>query len=280
MTTSSQSSVTSRAAAPPPPSQRPVGDGGPGALSELLAAAVGQTRRDDPIGSRTGGPAGNARLTAWTGLILLVFFLAETATLVSVGSLITVHILIGAFLVPLILLKTVTTGWRIARYYVGSADYRQAGPPPLLLRLLGPIVVLTSLAIVGSGLALIALGHAAYTPIFTVGGFSVSPLTIHQASFIAWAAATVVHLLARTVPAIKLVRREPRHAHVPGARLRACTIVGAVTVGVVVGLLVLHLSGDWTQHNSSSSQVHGRFPGTRGLSTSGLLTRTGLTGRG
>jgi hypothetical protein len=251
MTPSSPSSVASR-------------DDTPEALNELLATAAGRAQRHDPIGPRTGGPAGNALLTAWTGLILLVFFLAETATLISVGTLITVHILIGAFLVPLVLLKTATTGWRIARYYVGSADYRQAGPPPLLLRLLGPIVVLTSLAIVGSGLALIALGQSAFTPIFTVAGFRVSALTIHQASFIAWAAVTVVHLLARTVPAIKLARREPHDTQVPGAGLRTFALVSTVVLGVAVALLVVHLSGDWTHHAHQAFGRHKRLPQPRG----------------
>ena len=49
---------------------------------------------------RTGGPAGNARLTAWTGLVLLVLFLVEGVTLLSLDSLVGVHILIGAALVP------------------------------------------------------------------------------------------------------------------------------------------------------------------------------------
>jgi hypothetical protein len=259
MTPASLPSITSRGDAPAAALQQPIVAGAPQALNELLATASGQTQRDDPISPTTGGPAGNARLTAWAGLILLVFFLAETATLVSVGALITVHILIGAFLVPLVLLKTATTGWRIARYYVGSADYRKAGPPPLLLRLLGPIVVLTSLAIVGSGLALIALGQSANTPIFAIAGFRVSPLTIHQASFIAWSVATVVHLLARTVPAIKLARGEPRHAPVPGAAWRTFALAVAVVVGVAVALFVLHLSGAWTQHHGFHS--HGGFRG-------------------
>jgi hypothetical protein len=259
MTPGSPTPVTSRDEALSAALREPIVAGAPHALNELFATAAGQTQREDPTSPRTGGPAGNARLTAWTGLILLVFFLAETATLVSVGALITVHILIGAFLVPLVLLKTATTGWRIARYYVGSADYRQAGPPPLLLRLLGPIVVFTSLAIVGSGLALIALGHSAYTPIFTVGGFSVSALTVHQASFIAWSVTTVVHLLARTVPAIKLARGEPDHAPVPGAGWRTLALVAAVVVGVAVALLVLHLSGGWTHHHGF--HPNGRFRG-------------------
>ena len=60
--------------------------------------------------------------------------------MLSLHSMLSAHILIGAVLVPLVLLKTATTGWRILRYYVGSKAYRIAGPPPLLLRVLGPLV--------------------------------------------------------------------------------------------------------------------------------------------
>lgn len=228
-------------------------------LNDLLAAAAGTAHRDDPVLPKTGGPAGNARLTAWAGLILLALFLAETATLLSVGHFITAHILIGAFLVPLVMLKTATTGWRIARYYLGSADYRQAGPPPTLLRLLGPLVVLTGLAVLGSGLALIALGKSTFSPILTVGGFSINALTIHQASFVAWLVVTGLHVLGRTVPAVKVAMgAEPHGGRMPGAASRAVVLLVTMVIGVAVSLLVLHGSGDWTHHRVDRFRHHDR----------------------
>ena len=41
---------------------------------------------------RTGGPAGNAALTAWTGLTLLVLSVAELLTLFNVTGLISWHV--------------------------------------------------------------------------------------------------------------------------------------------------------------------------------------------
>lgn len=76
------------------------------ALSEVVSTGLGTAHRDDPVSGRTGGPAGNARLTAWTGLLLLAAFGAECATLLGLRQLIGVHILVGAFLVPPALLKT------------------------------------------------------------------------------------------------------------------------------------------------------------------------------
>lgn len=218
-------------------------------MNDLLATAAGTAHRDDPVLPRTGGPAGNARLTAWTGLLLLVFFLAESATLISVGHFITLHILIGAFLIPLVLLKTATTGWRIARYYRGSADYRQAGPPPMVLRLLGPLVVLSGLAVLGSGLSLIALGRSTFSPIVTIAGFSINALTIHQASFAVWLVATGLHVLARTMPAVKVAMAGKAHRHaVPGVAARAVVLIATLVAGVAVSVLVLHVAGGWTDH--------------------------------
>jgi hypothetical protein len=52
-------------------------------VADTLYSAIGRIHRDDPIDPSTGGPAGNARLTAWTGLLLLVLSLAELVTLLD-----------------------------------------------------------------------------------------------------------------------------------------------------------------------------------------------------
>lgn len=204
--------------------------------------------REDPVLPRTGGPAGNAQLTAWVGLLLMVLSLAELATLLSVTRLISWHIVIGVLLVPPALVKTATTGWRILRYYNGAAPYRQAGPPPLLLRLLGPLVVLGTLAVLGSGLALIALGPAAsFAPLLTAAGQRISPYTIHQASFVAWGAATGLHVLARTVPAARLATSRLRGARLAGTTARTLTVLATLVTAAIVATVVFGLAGSW-QH--------------------------------
>jgi hypothetical protein len=226
------------------------------ALQEVLDTALGARHRDDPVTPVTGGPAGNAQLTAWAGLLLLVLFLVECFTLLSLHLMLSLHILLGAALVPLVLLKTATTGWRILRYYVGSSDYRQGGPPPAVLRFLGPFVVLTGLAVFGTGLALIALGGSTFTTIVSIAGFRINALTLHQASFAAWAVVTGLHALARTVPAVQLAAgATPRQQRPPGATWRAAILVLTIAVGVGTGLLVLHLAGDWT-HGSADAFHH------------------------
>ena len=125
---------------------------------EAFDEALGRTARTDPVLGVTGGPAGNARLTAWAGVLLLALFAAELVTLADVHGFISWHLVIGALLIPPALLKTATTGWRILRYYTGREPYRVAGPPPLLLRVLGPLVVAATLAVLGTGLLLVVLG--------------------------------------------------------------------------------------------------------------------------
>jgi hypothetical protein len=227
------------------------------ALQDVLDTALGARHRDDPVAPVTGGPAGNARLTAWAGLLLLVLFVVECFTLLSLHQMLSLHILLGAALIPLVLLKTGTTGWRIARYYAGSSDYLQGGPPPVLLRLLGPLVVVTGLAVLGTGLALIALGASTFSTIVSVAGFRVDALTVHQASFAAWLVVTALHALARTVPAAQLAAgTTPRRHRSPGATWRGGILVLTIAVGVGTGLLVLHLSGDWTNGNADAFRHH------------------------
>jgi hypothetical protein len=218
----------------------------PDAVADVLATATGAAHRRDPVSPRHGGPAGNARLTAWLGLVLLALSLAELVTLVSLGSLIGPHIVIGALLVPPTLAKTATTGWRIARYYAGDGRYRAAGPPPLLLRVLGPLVVLGGLAVLGSGLALVAVGGAAHDAIVTVMGFRVDAVTVHQACFAVWAVAVGAHVLVRAVPAWQLATGRAGPRALPGRRARALALGTVAAAAAVAGGVVLTFAGFWT----------------------------------
>lgn len=73
--------------------------------ADVLAEATGRRRRSDAVVPGGGGPAGNARLTAATGLVLLALFLAELVTLLDVSGLIGWHVAIGVLLVPPALLR-------------------------------------------------------------------------------------------------------------------------------------------------------------------------------
>jgi hypothetical protein len=220
------------------------------AAVDFAKQAVGRSHRDDVVLSPGGGPAGNARLTAWTGLLLLVLFAAELVTLLDVGGLISWHIVIGVLLIPPALVKTASTGWRIMRYYAGSRPYREAGPPPLLLRLLGPLVVVFTLAVLGSGLALVFVGpDGGRRVLFAPGGYDVSLLMIHKATFVAWGLVTGLHTLGRLIPAVQLtVLGRPGQRRIPGRHQRLAALAVAVLSGVLAAVLVLSVAGAWRTH--------------------------------
>lgn len=105
--------------------------GTPTPIVAVVETALGRAHRRDPVTGSTRGPAGNARLTAWLGLALLVLSVAELATLLDVRGLIIWHIALGAILIPPSLVKTVSTGWRVVRYYIsggGPASTYNADP--------------------------------------------------------------------------------------------------------------------------------------------------------
>lgn len=221
----------------------------PTPIADTLNEAAGKRHRADPVIGSSGGPAGNARLTAWTGLLLLVLILAELVTVLDVRGLISWHIVVGTLLVPVALLKTTSTSWRVIRYYTGHRPYQVAGPPPAPLRLLGPLVVITTLGLLGSGLALIALGpDSGRRPFLTVLGFSLDTLTVHKALFIAFMVVTGLHLLARLVPAVTLVSgRVHRVTSVPGGSRRVATLSLVLIAAAITATLVLGASGAWKQ---------------------------------
>src|ERR1700719_865897 len=107
-------------------------------------------------------PDGNERLTAAAGLVLLILTLIELGTIVfGLHQFLSLHVFVGFVLIPAVLLKLASTGWRFARYYSRSDAYRAHGPPKLGMRLLAPLFVAATVALFGSGVAMGLLhGHA------------------------------------------------------------------------------------------------------------------------
>jgi hypothetical protein len=108
--------------------------------------------------TRRADPAGNERLTAMTGAVLLVLFVAECLTLLNIGNLLTLHVFLGMLLLGPVGLKIGSTLWRFTRYYTGSAAYVRRGPPAPLQRVTGPFVMLTTVAVLGTGIMLVVEG--------------------------------------------------------------------------------------------------------------------------
>jgi hypothetical protein len=201
------------------------------------AGALGTSRTR--TATRTGGVAGNARLTGAVAVALLVLLAAEGVTIPFIGQLLGPHMFIGLLLVPPVLLKLASTGYRFARYYTDDDPYVRKGPPPLALRVLAPGVVLTTLAVFGTGIALLFTGPPSDTLKFA-----------HKLSFIAWVALIALHVLGHLLELPRLAsadwrRHGPPEARLAGAGLRASALTAAILVGVVLGFLALSVGKPW-----------------------------------
>jgi len=127
----------------------------------LIATAISAVR---PISS--GRPpthstdvAANERLTALNGALLFVLLAAMAITVLFIRPLLPVHYLVGILLIPPVALKLFSTGYRFVRYYRSDAAFRLAGAPPLLLRfVVAPALVVSTVAVFGTGLELWAFG--------------------------------------------------------------------------------------------------------------------------
>jgi len=190
----------------------------------------------------TGRADGNERLTALTGAVLLALLAAEGVTILFKRQLLTAHFFIGMVLVGPVLLKVGSTGYRFVRYYTGSEPYVRKGPPALPLRLLGPLVIATSIGVIGSGIALALVGP--------VQGASFW-IFAHKATFVAWFCAMFAHVLWYAPQLPRLLRARSRGtdcvtATVAGARQRWLLLTAALAIGLVAALATYHLAGGWS----------------------------------
>src|SRR5215831_7945218 len=78
--------------------------------------------------------ARNERLTALGGALIYVLLVAVAVTVLDIRGLLAEHYAVGLLLIPPLLLKLGSTGYRFAAYYAGSQAFRTAGAPPIVLR--------------------------------------------------------------------------------------------------------------------------------------------------
>jgi hypothetical protein len=184
------------------------------------------------------GVEANARLTSSVAVLLLVLLAAEGLTLPAMHALLRPHVYIGFALVPPVALKIGSTLYRFARYYTRDPAYRQKGPPPTLLRMLGPVVVLATVLLLASGVGLL----------FFTGGWQNRMLTLHKVSFVLWFAAMTVHVVAHVVETARLGPRDwVPHTHnpLPLAAGRRWLVATSVLAGALLGAWGLGHIGGW-----------------------------------
>jgi hypothetical protein len=148
---------------------------------------------------------------------------------------------LGLLLIGPVALKMSSTGYRFVRYYTANPTYRRKGPPAPLMRLLAPLVVISTVVVFASGVALLLEGPSSRG----------SLLLIHRASFVVWIAVTAIHVLGHLsdLPRALTRKHEIQPAELDGYGTgragRALSLSGALVAGLVLAILYIPQFAPW-----------------------------------
>lgn len=184
-------------------------------------------------------PDGNERLTAAVGVLLLAPVVVEIATvLLGVHTFMSWHVFVGLALIPVVLLKLATTGWRFFRYYTRSRAYVAHGPPQLAMRLLAPLFIVATVVLFGSGVAMGFLhGHALQIT-----------RSLHGPASVIWLGLLGLHVLVYLGRALRSTADDVLHAartSVRGKTARLYASATAVVCGLVLGGALVPAQHRW-----------------------------------
>ena len=197
--------------------------------------------------------AGNERMIALVGTMLLVLIGAEIIIAAKLRALMPVHIFVGVLLTVPLFVKIGSTGYRFLHYYAGSPAFVQKGPPRLEMRLLAPLLLLASLSVVASGIILALLAPT--------NGWSVWVLRLHALSVMCWLPLLALHVgvYIWQVPRL-LIADWQKHATrwVPGRGWRYAGTFVALLAGVGAAEIFLPLAASWTAWEPN---IDSRIPG-------------------
>src|SRR6266700_2317106 len=213
----------------------------------------GSTGMDRENGEGRSGVIGNERLTALAGAVLFVLMVVELVTVANLRAGLPLHVLIGVLLAGPLAVKLSSTGYRFLRYYTRSPAYVRKGPPRLPLRVLAPLLLVTTLVVIGSGIGLVVTGPLHPGPL----------LLVHGMSTLLWLPLIAIHVLAylRRVPRLvaddwsKSSGRSLQKAR----GLRLGVNLSALLAGALASVLVLPIAAPWTTWITTTGNVPGPF---------------------
>lgn len=184
-----------------------------------------------PHPRRTVAVAGNLILTSHAGLVILFLLVLLYFTGLEFAPLRGVHVGLGFALIPILLVKLGSTGWRAVNYYFDRDPYRAAGPPWLLPRIMALPLTLCAVAATISGVVLWATGtdHGTWA-------------TVHIYAVISLAVVVAVHL---TIYTRKAFRASTRSLEEPKTTRQERVMVWALLVALVVGAAAVGLEPTW-----------------------------------
>ena len=175
---------------------------------------------------------GNERLTALLAIVLLLTLFVVGLTVPLAQSNTRLHILLGTLVIPPVLYKVGSTSWRMVRYYTGDPEYVKKGPPFIILRLFGPVLVVLTVVLLFSGVGLVVWApKSMYQQLWF----------LHRASFVLWFFTMAIHVLAHLKETIQYGPRDlmsRTRRQVAGASSRVWVTLSSLVLGVVAAMLI------------------------------------------
>jgi hypothetical protein len=132
---------------------------------------------------------------------------------------------IGLALLPVVLLKVGSTGWRLVKYDRTDRACARRGAFPAYLRILGPVLIAGTVVLVASGMLAFAGPHWLHG----------AALTMHKRIFYPWLLIFIVHTASRFAEAIRPAAADLlARARLAGVRGRPCVLVAVAVPAVVL----------------------------------------------
>jgi hypothetical protein len=155
-------------------------------------------------------------------------------------------------------LKIAGTGWRFARYYTRNQAYRMKGTPELVMRMLAPLLVLMTIVLFGSGVAM-GLTHGRALEIAR---------RLHGPAAFLWTVIVAVHVLVYLRRAIRSTAADivpATRRETEGAKARAFILAAVIVGGFVLGAATLPAQRQWLHlpsrhHQDASAPTGGLQP--------------------
>lgn len=222
----------------------------------------GTVREDEMFNRQHLAVLRNERLTALAGGILFVLFLIDMVVTANLRQSILVHIFIGTLLAGPLAVKMTSVGYRFFRYYAKSPAFVEKGPPNIWLRLLAPFLIVLTLTLFLSGLALVLVGPS-HAEVFRL---------IHAGSAALWLPLIVVHVYAHIRQVPKSLRQEwsQRSRSQLTDRVKRLRInIIALVAGAIAAVALMPISARWVngpiEHGVPSPMILGFVAAVIGL---------------
>ena len=216
---------------------------------EIPVHPWGQTHASELNGDEQSAVVGNERMTALAGAVLLVLILVELVSAAILHTLMSIHVFVGVLLAGPLIVKLSSTGWRFLRYYTGAPAFVRRGPPHMALRVMAPLLIVTTLVVIGSGIGLVVTGPQNAGLLLPLHGFSV----------LVWLPLIALHFFAH-------IRRVPRlvvddwskpsaKSNASGRGRRLGVNLGALLAGAVAAILLLPGAASWIVWSQTNAKI-------------------------